>query len=106
MGRKHPTVVAVETIVTKILAAIGSTEPFQIKNTVRTETSGPYRELRVTSVALYEACRDEDKDNIFDLIRLVVPKVVGVYEKRHVRGNKAGRTNKAVLDGLLIKVEL
>lgn len=107
MGRrKHPARVAVEGIVTRILATIDSNEPFSVRTLVRNETPRPYLEVRVTSPALYDACRSEDKDYIFRCIRAVVPGVIGVYEKGFVRENTAGQNNKVVLHGLMIHIQV
>ena len=106
MGRKHAAVIAVTDIMTKILDAIGSTDQFKIKNIARTETSEPYREIRVTCPAIYDACRGEDKDDIYAVVKATVPNVIGIYEKRYVRGNKAKSTNNAELDGLMIHLSL
>lgn len=108
MGRRtHPAVQELSAVLDDIFDALGETPDYKIKNIARTQTSRPYRELRVFSRALCDAYRDpEIKDCIGTHVKRKIPGIVGGYSKQYIPDNKVLTHNNVQLDGIMFHVPL
>jgi hypothetical protein len=108
VGRpKHKSVVPVEAAIIEIFGALLERPDYTISTRERKATSKPYREIRVESRVLFDACRDKVVEyNIGKWIKHRVPSVIGTCPKQHIPNNTVQRFNNVCKEGLIIHVPL
>lgn len=108
MSKPKPKVmIDVEQAIVDVLTVLGKPPTFVSYTVKRTQTPRPFREIRIESKDLFDACHSPKvKNSICNHLKAIVPDLIGAYPKAYIPTNKVCSVNNTCKDGLMIHVPL